>query len=150
MISIRYQSTGASKLTADGDGGLVASQLSVFLSDRIAKRFSSRREFVRMSQPDANENSAAGYLSQVLNGKKPASPELVQAWAKSLRLEPDDAALLRFLAVLSYVPEEWHTDMTTLFNRDRANRGLPAIVFEPKRAPGSSRQRQAHRKVRPV
>lgn len=148
MISIRYQSTDASKLRADGDGGLVASPLSIFLGSRIAKHFSSKREFVRMSQPDGNENSAAGYLSQVLTGKKPASPDLIQTWTKSLQLEPNDAALLRFLAALTYVPEEWRADMVSMFNRDRASRGLPPVAFDPKRVLAASRQRRVHRKAR--
>ncbi len=149
MISIRYQSTDALKLRTDGDGSLVATPLSIFLGERIAKHFSSKREFVRMSQPDGNENSVAGYLSQVLTGKKPASPELIQAWTKSLQLESDDVALLRFIAALTYVPEEWHADMVSLFNRDRASRGLSPVAFEHKRVLAASRQRRVHRKVRP-
>ena len=149
LISIGYQSTGASKSKADGDGGFVASLLSVFIGNRIAERFTSRREFVRISQPSANENSAAGYLSQILADKKPASPELVLAWAKTLKLDHDDVAVLRFLAALTYVPEEWHAEMVSLFNRDRTSRGLPAIASEVKRNKGPVPLRRTHRKSRP-
>lgn len=100
-----------------------------------------------MAQPTKSEGSAAGYLSQVLGGSKPASPELVQQWGRALRLDAEDAAVLRFLASLTYIPAEWQAEFVEFFNRDRTARGLPAVEVETP-AGGRTRERQAHRKSR--
>ena len=52
----------------------------------ITAHYPSRRAFVRVAQPDDDEDSAQAYLALVLHGKRPPPLDHLEAWATALDL----------------------------------------------------------------
>ncbi len=71
----------------------------------ISLRYGSRRAFIRAVVPASKENSAQGYLSRVLSGKKPPPLDVLEAWATALDLTGEARDRFIWLGQLANAPE---------------------------------------------
>ena len=84
-------------------------EFSEVLKRLIETKFKSQRAFIRAAEPQANEDSAQGYVSRVLTGAKPPPMSRIAAWADALELTGDARQQFLDLAledVLRRTPEE--------------------------------------------
>ena len=98
----------------------VPTAFAAILIQEIAHHFPSRRSFVRAAEPTANENSAAGYLSQVIAGKKPPPMDRVEAWADALDLKGRERDRFIDLACIAHLPTNVQGRFEALLRRVEA------------------------------
>ncbi len=83
----------------------MASEFGKHLKARISREYRSLRAFVREAGEGTREDSAVGYLSKVIAGKKPPPLDRIDAWASALKLEGADLEHFLDLACLAHLPE---------------------------------------------